>query len=169
MAPEAAEVPLRKALIKKVEERKTELHRLKKVAENARAILDHMIPIQSLLAPQLKQLLLWYKVEDQGSKPLNKIEWEKIVAAGTPPPTAEEWSPNDEAELESLKDFSTITMGDTSYGRLVAGKKRELLAGAAKMNAVERAEVMAEWAKGNELPLPEEEVVGEEDGDDGPI
>ena len=73
-------------MIKKVEERKTELHRLKKVAENARAILDHMIPIQSLFAPQLKQLLLWYKVEDQGSKPLNKIEAHllRLLRSGLP-------------------------------------------------------------------------------------
>ena len=80
-------------------------------------------------------------------KPLNKLEWEKIVAAGTTPPTFDEWTEENEAELESLKDVATISMTDTSYGRLVAGKKKELLAAAGKMNENERAEMMSAWAK----------------------
>ena len=78
---------------------------------------------------------------------MNKLEWEKIVAAGTTPPTFDEWTEENEAELESLKDVATISMTDTSYGRLVAGKKKELLAAAGKMNENERAEMMSAWAK----------------------
>ena len=132
------------------------------------AILEIMKPIERLLAPELKKLVLWYGVDDQGGKPLNKLEWEKIVAAGTTPPTFDEWTLEDEAKLESLKDLSTISMTDTSYGRLVSGKKKELLAAAGKMNENERAEMMSAWAKedvlhdeGNEEEA-QAELVGDE-------
>ena len=51
------------------------------------------------------------------------INWNTIVAEGTQPPLLEIWTTENEAELERLKRRD-IKMGDTTYGRLVALKKK---------------------------------------------
>ena len=59
-----------------------------------------------------------------------------IVAAGTPAPTLDKWTPENEAKLERLK--KDIHMGNTAYGRLQALKKKEPTAALGKSTKEER-------------------------------
>ena len=123
-------------------DKKADLALFEKIEREGKAILALDKPMSGLLDPELGTLLLWYTKEgksSQGKKPAKIAKWRAIVAAGTLPPVNEEWSPENQAELERLRK-KDITMGDTSYGRLVALKKKELTAALGKSNRAERVE-----------------------------
>ena len=118
-------------------------------------------PTSALLDPELGDLLLCYTKEAksaQGLKAAKMIKWNMIVAEGTQPPLLESWSTENEAKLERLKNKDT-KMGDTSYGRMVALKKKESTAALGKSTKKERDE----WR--TKIDLMDANLVG----DDGEI
>ena len=77
-----------------------------------------------------------------GNKSVNVAKWAAIVAANTPPPPYDKWAPEREEELVRLRK-KDISMGDTAFGRVVEGKKRELNAVVKHHDRAERATLRA--------------------------
>ena len=119
-----------------------------------------------LVNPELEKLLLWYTgvpKKDLGKKAEKMAKWAKIVDEKATPPVHEKWTPENESKLEQLKK-KDIKIGDTAYGRLVAGKKRELDAASAYYDKSERAGMRAKF----DLMDAEEAIASEEqDGEQG--
>ena len=95
---------------------------------------------------ELTQLLLWYTDEKKtqlGLKPVKVAKWTAIVVGNVQPPSYEKWTVEREAGLVKLRK-KDITIGDTAFGRHVAGKKRELSASVKHHDRAERAALRAE-------------------------
>ena len=123
-------------------DRKADVALFKNIDRKGKAALALNKPMPALLDPELGTLPHWYTKESkssQRSKPAKIAKWRAIVADGTLPPVNEEWIPENEAKLERLRK-KDIKMDDTAYGRLLAGRKKELIAELGKSTKAERVE-----------------------------